>query len=78
MGMSMRVNPYPPVYMGDPMSWVWVCGSNTQWVFTHCHLYSQRRLPRSGMALDEIGRRTVASARPDAGMPPVVSGHNLN
>jgi hypothetical protein len=35
-------------------------------------------LPRSGMALDEIGRWTVASARPDVGMPHVVPGHNLN
>jgi hypothetical protein len=23
------------------VSWVWVWGSNTRWVFTHCHLYSQ-------------------------------------
>jgi hypothetical protein len=21
------------------LSWVWVWGSNTRWVFTHCHLY---------------------------------------
>jgi hypothetical protein len=34
VGMGMGVNPYPPVYMGDPVglffSWVWVWGSNTR------------------------------------------------
>jgi hypothetical protein len=29
------------------VSWVWVWGSNTRWVFTHCHLYSSSMLRRS-------------------------------
>jgi hypothetical protein len=43
MGMGMGVNPYPPVYMGDPVG-LFLCRGygygvvNTRWVFTHCHL----------------------------------------
>jgi hypothetical protein len=38
------------------VSWVWVWGSNTRWVFTHCHLYSLHTISTPSFKLFEVLR----------------------
>jgi hypothetical protein len=56
------------------VSWVWVWDSNTRWVFTHCHLYTEpvQRLEAAPHMTQQCQLSATVTGRSDAGIDVIV------